>query len=117
MANPKPTVRIKVLLVGLMLAFFGYVGWSTLRINQLESKLARVEASTYALGRYTYDLGSAVIQTNTYAGMTGKQLADFLLESMKEDDVLKPIVYSSRNRTMFIQNKHSPHNQLWALSP
>lgn len=116
MANPIPTVRIKVLLTGLMLAFFGYVGWSTVQIKQLESKLARVEASTYALGRYTYDLGSAVTQTNTYCGLAGKELADLLLASMREDEVLKPAVYSSRNRTMFIQSKYSPHNQIWAMS-
>lgn len=99
-----------------MLAFFGYVAWSTVRINGLESKLARVEASHYALGRYTFDLGNAATQTNSLYGMTGKELADFLLAAMREDDVLRPALASSRAQVTFIQNKQSSHHQVWALS-
>lgn len=103
-------------MLGLMLAFFGYVSWSATQIHQLESKLARVEASHYALGRYTFDLGTAVVRTNSYGGLSGKQLADSLLSSMEEDAVLRPAVQTSRGPIVFIQEKRSARNSTWALS-
>lgn len=116
MTNQIPSVRVQILCFGLLLAFFSYVGWSTTRMNELEAKLARVEASQYALGRYTFDLGTAVTRTNDNYGLTGNQLVELLLESMKQDDMLRPVVYSSRGKVEFIQSKQSPHNQVWALS-
>jgi hypothetical protein len=99
-----------------MVAFLSYVAWSVIQIHQLESKLARVEASHYALGRYTFDLGTAVVRTNGYFGLSGKQLADNLLASMEQDDVLRPAVKSSRAPVVFIQDKRSPETATWALS-
>jgi hypothetical protein len=116
MENQIESLRLKVLSLGLMAAFFGYVAWSSIQIRQLENKLARVESSHYALGRYTYDLGTAMVQTNTYGGFTGKQLADLLLASMREDDVLRPLAPSSQAAVVFIQEKQSARNATWALS-
>ena len=116
MIHKEANLRVKFLGGCLVVAFLGYVAWSSIQIQQLESKLARVEASHYALGRYTYDLGTAVVQTNTYGGFTGKQLADVLLSSMKEDDLLKPLVRSAQSSVIFIQDKRSAENTTLALS-
>jgi hypothetical protein len=104
------------MMLSLMLAFLGYVAWSAIQIHQLEAKLARVEASHYALGRYTFDLGTAVVRTNIYGGLSGRELADSLLSSMEEDDVLRPAVQTSRAPVVFIQEKRSARNSTWALS-
>lgn len=116
MTNQMATLRMKVLTLGLMLAFFGYVAWSSTQIHNLESKLARVEASHYALGRYTYDFGQAVLQTNTHGDLSGKQRADLLLVSMSEDDTLRPTAYPTRTPILFVQEKDSQRNATWALS-
>jgi hypothetical protein len=101
-----------IILSSLALSLIAYAAWTTVGIVRLQSRIAQLESSQRALGRYTYDFAAAYLRTNNSFGLTRTQLATLLLNEMQQDDLLQPAIYSSRSRTIGSVGLPSrkPHN-------
>ncbi|MEY2407837.1 MAG: hypothetical protein QOF48_507 [Verrucomicrobiota bacterium] len=109
--------KSKRLIVGsVALLLFGYCGWTTTRISILESRLAQLESSHQALGRATYNFGTASLRTDKFAGLSGADLARIVLYEMQQDDLLRAAIHSSRSRSMLIHESQSPRNSMEKVS-
>jgi len=102
----------RLILGSVALLLVGYAFWTTIRIFELESRLVQLESSHQALGRATYDFGTASLRTDKFAGLSGADLARIALQAMEQDDLLRPAIHSDRSRSTLIRGSYSPHNSV-----
>jgi hypothetical protein len=85
-----------IIFASVALVLIGYAAWTTACLASLQSRLAGLESSHRALGRYTYDLAVASLRTNTTREFAWTRSTSALLNEMRQDDLLQPAVYSGR---------------------
>ena len=101
-----------VILSSVTLLLLAYGWWTTVQMLQLQARLARLEASQNALGRYTYDFAAALTHLNDLPGVPGPELAKSVLQQMQQDDLLRPAIESPRARAIIPTShlRNRPHN-------
>ena len=94
----------------IILLLVGYGTWTTTQLISLQARLARLEASHGALGRYVYDFGAAATPASedrkTYVPFD----ANSILSMMRKDPLLRPVIDEPRARQVLIEPGHTLHN-------
>ena len=85
-----------VFLSSIALIVVGYSAWTTVEISELRARLARLETSQDALGRYAYDFGAALTSLNVPRGVPGPEMAKVVLRQMRHDESLRMAIESPR---------------------
>ncbi len=107
--------RTNVIWASCCLLLLGYAVHLTYHVGELESRIQRLEASQEALGRYTYDFGSALIQPAASQGPSPAAAAQAVLLQMRHDDLTRSAVFGSRYRSFQGNSPTYPRNAVPVL--
>ena len=103
-------IRINIIWASSCLLLLGYAVHLTYHVGQLESRIQRLEASQEALGRYTYDFGSALVQPSNSPGQSPAAAAQAVLLQMRHDDLTRSAVFGPRYRSFHGDSLTHPRN-------
>lgn len=106
------TKRISIILGSITLVLLGYGAWTTAGIIRLEARLEHLESGHRALGRYTYDFGAALTHLSESRGLSDSELAKLILAEMRQDELLRASISSSRVRSILVGSRLWPHNSV-----
>ena len=101
-----------VILSSIALIVVGYSAWTTVEIRELRARLARLETSQDALGRYTYDFGAALTRLNEPRGVLGPEMAKAVLRQMQYDESLRRAIESPRAHLIRAGTPNTLHNSV-----
>ncbi len=96
--------RINIIWASSCLLLLGYAIHLTYHVGQLEARIQRLEASQEALGCYTYDFGSALVQPSNDPGTAHSAAAQAVLLQMRHDELTRSAVFGSRCRSFQVDS-------------